>query len=709
LDSSEETLIDDIESAGVDTIAMKVDLTEDGTVSVASLPSIAKALALIFGALGLLAAPAQAADIPRSANPGGSLAASASPSTGEFRFETLPIAAGAELVTLIRRMPDSAGPNAGFHEVPVLSVVRDTLGDADGRNDRLGEVYTLAGRRPTVRQRIASAIPLFYWRKFTGASAGEKSRRMRPILDLRQADRPAWESATWGALQVLLLDDISTPVRASTRTFRGNQADLRNTQLFRAAGVVTRTADDAEPDTGAVGLSAAEREQLLARLMLATSVTGGWVNSSSLARVAAKKRNAIDGFRGRNWELLRQRAEAEGLWFEPVRYAGSDAFATLWIAHDDLAREPVRSFDGRFLGITDPWTDASLRHWRGVAATWYFGADGTRVSQGTPGATAREMIPLAFYALEHPRVPLLLVDFRNGGAPRRREMARRSTQTVLTGIVGVSQFANWYYFAGHSAWFFITGRRGGAVDRNSRQSAYSLFRTFLWLDDSLDPALRNELRKRERLLTLNPLEGDEDSEARGARRNYDDLVGWLGSPEGRRHLENERREELSTYVHSETKQVLLQMATVASLGLYRHREPPGPELEETLAVERALKDQSALIERHLAATPLLDVTANMSEIRAAVAMLGRYPEESRRWHGGRLIRDVFMRALDRDTRRECLAALGNIDDATGSHELLALSTWPSLEGEWRLACFSQFRATESRKLPIWVATVPGTL
>src|SRR5579862_6393673 len=49
----------------------------------------------------------------------------------EFRIEQFPVAGGAELLTVLGTIPGQST------EVPILSVLRDTLGDQDPENDRL--------------------------------------------------------------------------------------------------------------------------------------------------------------------------------------------------------------------------------------------------------------------------------------------------------------------------------------------------------------------------------------------------------------------------------------------------------------------------------------------------------------------------------------------------------------------------------------------
>src|SRR6266480_4715717 len=64
------------------------------------------------------------AEVPKTANP-------------QFRIERLPIANGAELLTIFGRLDGVRTIDAGRPEVPLISVVRDTLSDTEPDNDRL--------------------------------------------------------------------------------------------------------------------------------------------------------------------------------------------------------------------------------------------------------------------------------------------------------------------------------------------------------------------------------------------------------------------------------------------------------------------------------------------------------------------------------------------------------------------------------------------
>ncbi|HYX30867.1 MAG TPA: hypothetical protein VE863_20180, partial [Pyrinomonadaceae bacterium] len=49
----------------------------------------------------------------------------------QFRVERLPLASGAELLTIFGRLDGMRGVNGNAPEVPLISVVRDTLNDSD--------------------------------------------------------------------------------------------------------------------------------------------------------------------------------------------------------------------------------------------------------------------------------------------------------------------------------------------------------------------------------------------------------------------------------------------------------------------------------------------------------------------------------------------------------------------------------------------------
>src|SRR6185295_4759820 len=107
---------------------------------------------------------------------------------------------------------------------------------------------------------------------------------------------------------------------------------------------------------------------------------------------------------------------------------GSATHALLWVSRAELTAHAARPFEARFLNIDSPWSDKKLRNWDGYSETRYFDAENRPVPAETPGAHAVEMIPLALYGLDHPKIPILLVDFRDALNPKKREMSRRVLQ-----------------------------------------------------------------------------------------------------------------------------------------------------------------------------------------------------------------------------------------------------------------------------------------
>jgi hypothetical protein len=446
----------------------------------------------------------------------------------EFRVEKHAIAGGAEILTVFARVSAAgvrAPDNQDDDEVPLLSVLRDTLGDQTDANDRLRYVWVLTSARPTLLQRAAAAIPFFYWR---AGFAKNADKRPVPVLDLGAPRRTVWTALTGSLTQALAFDPNGALIRSSTRSYRNNAHDQRQLHLLEGLGVLSQLED--LPSVTAL-LSEPELLAMQARLALAGQTFGGLVGDSKLPEAYMNQRTRAVEERGHNWELLRQRAESNGLYFEPFGPSAMGTQALLWVAKEDLIGAP-REFDSQFLGISDPYRDARLRNWTGYAETRYLDAEGRPATADFPGARSVDLIPLALYSLEYPKVPLLLVDFRSTYAPKHREMARHAAVDVVSGVLGISKFGNWPYFAGSATWNFVRARHGAADSRSARLKGYSQVRQWLALDHSLDPAFRADLRKRLELLGINPLDDNVFDQAKFAQHQYRALLRYADDPQG---------------------------------------------------------------------------------------------------------------------------------------------------------------------------------
>src|SRR5207237_7018160 len=139
------------------------------------------------------------------------------------------------------------------------------------------------------------------------------------------------------------------------------------------------------------GFTTGEMLELRARLILSGKTLGGLFGPGKFQPTVEKHSMKTVDVRGHNWEILRQRAEAEGLYFEPLTMPdGSATHALLWIAKSDLAAHSGLPFVLRFLNITDPWSDPRVRNWNGYTQTRYLDSDSRAATPGDPTARGVE-------------------------------------------------------------------------------------------------------------------------------------------------------------------------------------------------------------------------------------------------------------------------------------------------------------------------------
>jgi hypothetical protein len=568
---------------------------------------------LIFARATLLAAPEPTAATPN------------------FRIERLPVAGGAELLTVFGRVPEQVT------DIPLLAVLRDTLGDQDPENDRLRYVWVLTSSRPTLLQRAVGSLPFFYWHTHITHGADQQPK---PVLDLGAPARPVLTSLAGYTTQVLALDPTGAWIRSSTRSYRNNLEDSRRLHLLEGLTVISGLED--RPDGTAV-FTEQELIEIETRLMLAGHTLGGLVSASRLDSAYIKERARTQETRGHNWELLRQRAESNGLYFEPFGAAGNSTHALLWIAKEDLAAD--HKFDPQFLGIADPYRDPRLKNWTGYQET----RDGT------------EMIPLALYALDYPKVPLLLVDFRDTHRPKRREMIRHAATDTVSGVLGISRFTNLPFLAGATIFNFVQVRHGAANDRSARLKSYAEVREWLALDESLQPGLRKLLQDRLEIMGVNPMEETIASEAKLAQAQYVALLRYAADPSGLpARLARDRQSEVLAYDHGPAARFGFGVAHVATLGIYTHRELSGGP-EGRLNASRRIEREIRFLETVAKSSPRPEVVWNMNEVRRALddVASAKLPAGT-----AKLVKQIMSSTADEETRVLCARVLQTAQPVT---------------------------------------------
>ena len=598
-----------------------------------------------------------------------------------FRIETLPVGTDAQLLTVFGNLDGlRAGGGAGA-EVPLVSILRDTLGDANPENDRLRHVWMLTYTRPTALQRVASAVPFLY-----GRVGGKKKASTKgvppPVIDLGDPKRDLWQRFMWLALQNVVVNPYGLAAKASTSALRRNSERYRQAHIMRALAILSLY----EAETGSESaFTHAEAAEIQARLMLTGKTFGGLIDDSYLDEVLRRQNTQLLDTRGHNWELLRQRAEAEGLYFEPLTMPdGSATHALLYAAREDLAKNRGRKFGSRFLNIKSPWSDSRLARWEGHTEVRYFDAEGRPAAEGAEGARKVELIPLALYGLDFPKIPALLVDFRDRLNPKKREMSHRVIEDVARNVLSLSRYGDVHYFLGRTVFDFVTGRRGIDVNQPTRLRAYSQLKLLLALDATLDRGLRSEIEGRIESVSLNPLENDLEAEARLARQQYAALVASAGRPGGLpARLDRDRREEMVPLEHGKAGRLLFRFANVLSLGLYKHREAAAPEaVRLTLDGERRLAYHKRFLEEVARSTPVVEVVWNIDDVRRSLRYVAG--ADTRGDAGAaRAAAKIFAQTNDPETRRLCLDCLYRIDNEAAKSALLRIYQTPELDPELR--------------------------
>ncbi|MGI8468891.1 MAG: hypothetical protein ACR2N3_10600 [Pyrinomonadaceae bacterium] len=596
----------------------------------------------------------------------------------DFRVEKFPVAGGAEIVTIFAKIQRLVEGKNLTDEVPLVSVLRDTLGDDSAENDRLRQVWILTYTKPDFAQKFAAAVPFLYTRTTNKGKIG--TAPPPAVIDLNPTENALWDKIFWRVFRNLILGDFGTPTRAVTLQYKTNIDNYRKSAIARALAVLALY----ETIKGKKILTDAETKDIQARMMLSDKMLGSLVQSENLERVYQTNIEEIHDLRGRNWELLRQYSEAQGLYFEPLEMPdGSATHALVWTTESDIKNNKNKKFDSRFLNIKNPWNDARLLDWNGYAETRWFDEDNRQVAENTPNATPKKMIPLALYGLDYPKIPTLLIDFRDRDNPKKRELSRRVLNDLTTNILSVSQFASLPYFVGRYLYGFVTGRRGIDFNQPSRVGSYSQLKLLLALDESLNPQFRNELAERAEFVSTNPLENDLNVEARLAREQYENLIAYAARPDGLpKQVENERREEMVRLKHGAKKRVFYNLGNLLSFGLYTHREKATPELRAALDVRRRLDYH----ERYLRETARDSVNPAVDGNLAAIQNSLEFISQNGGAASGKTaeaVAKIFSITEDEQTRFLCLQSLGEIKNQTAKKKLLAIYENREIDARWR--------------------------
>ncbi len=594
------------------------------------------------------------------------------------RFEVLPVANGAELLTLFFQEQPAYGSPWG--EVPLISVLRDTLGNSDPQVHRLRYLWVHTSATPSMRQRLAAATPFMYSR-FGNAGTGQ-ARVPASVMDLSKQRGRFWKS-TWefvhkGAVldpKVSLLDSV-------VRTYVQNRSSYMQTQFARASTAL----DMGDRYADLTMLSDKERRQLQAGLAQRTKALANLLNEDQLERLSLKEMIAMRQACAHNWELLRQRAESEGLYFEPLLLPdGTATHALLLVAKQDIETKYRAHFDDRFLSISKPWGDKVLLDWSGATETRYFDAENRPVAAGQDGARRVELIPLALYGLDHPKIPALLIDFRKPLNAKRRELSSRAANELGARLFGGSGLLSRMLAVGRTTVGILSRRTGVDLFQPSRALSYSRLKMVLSVNPGLGDEMRMEIARRVEYVAVNPLENDVETEIALAQNQYEALVEYAGRPDGLRvDLDRDRRAELTATTHGGGARFLFRLGDVLTFGLYTHREHQRPDLELLLEAQRRNLSQFAFLREVAKSGIHMDVEWDLVRVRNALRDIvsGKSPSDA-------ALADttfrIFAQSRDNETRQLCLDTLHRFDTSPSRDKLLKIAQDQSLDMKWRLA------------------------
>lgn len=626
-----------------------------------------------------------AADIPR---PGGTIGlADSRPLSQPFYYwKDTPVGGTAQLVTLFGHSCPEGSPkvqptdllvepeSAGECEVPLISVLRDTLGDNDPRNDRLLYVWLLSYVRPNIGQYLLSAMPFFYWK--VGEGAGGASHTVRPLLNLTTPERSVVSGVGRQILQTSLLDPSLTPIRATSRAYRGNASDYERLKLEQAATYLRRA-----PISPESGLSQRELDTVVARLEFRKRLLGGLVTGKDLAPAGAEVEFAQERTRSRNWEVLRQSAERTGLIFEPLRLAGGPArYGILWFPSEESAPSSASSLRPiwKLLNLRNPWTDRRLKNWQGPSYLRSFDEDGGLLPIGQSGIHQQQLIPLGVYSLDYPSAPLLLIDFRGSLHLRRHEMTQRAINDVTAGVIGISHLSNWYYYAAADLYNFVVSRHGAATSASARLDCYSQFRASLALDQDLNPALRRQMQSRVNSLVFNPLESAPRKALELAQEHYRVLLARAQNGKLLDRINDERRSELAEFGKSRRGRFARIVFHDATFGAYTPRVKASKDNLTALNRKRRVLYELNFLDSLADAGTAPEVTHSIEQIQSAITNLSdlmvNVNTSGVRSHVARTLRQLHDISRNSDLQADCATALASLQNENDAQDVVAAET-----------------------------------
>ncbi len=596
----------------------------------------------------------------------------------DFRIEKTAIKGGSELITVFATLKGlKNSPNESAKQIPLVSVLRDTLGDDKIENDSLRYLWMLSYTKPSLAQKVSAFIPFLYTRTQNKRSVGDAPPPA--LIDLHSTDTQMWNKMFWIIFRNFVLNDLGAIARTPSLHYRENVKNYQKTAIVRALAVITlyQSANNTKI------ISDAEMREIQARLSVSDSFFAPLMQRENLDRVYQKDFAQGQYVLGTNFELLRQHSEAQGLVFEPLTMPdGKTTHAVLWTTDSDLAANKNKDFDGRFLNIKNPWKDDRLTKWKGYKEVRWFDDENRQVAPNSPNGNPKTMIPLGLYGLDFPKIPVLLVDFRDTRNPKRREMSKRIIDD-FTKTLSISRFGNLPFFVGKFVYDYVTARRGMDLNQQSRFQSYSQLKLLLSLNASLEADFRNEISQRLEVVSLNPLENNLEVEVSLAEKQYANLMSYAKRDDGLpARIEKDRREEMVYLQHGTKKRMLYALGNFLSFGLYTHREKSTPQLMAKLDLRRQLGYHERFLREVALVSANPEIDNDVEAIKTSLQFLAENGTDASD-KTVTAITKIFTISNDENIRNWCVNSLYKVNRASAKNALLALYKNPKTDHQLR--------------------------
>lgn len=541
-----------------------------------------------------------------------------------YFWQSTPVGQEAEILTLFSSRPHHLGSNGKPISVPVLAVLRDTLGDPNHETDRLRYIWLLCSPRPSVKQELVSAIPFFYWKIRWGAA--EKKILAKPVIDLghptHSLQRNLWRKAI--ARGASLLSELE--VRPLIRQYLTNHSDHARVRAEQALSMVRHAphSERKEPITNA------EFDTIIARLTLSKETFGGLISDPNLLETARLIESRRESSRLRNLELLRSSADRVGLYFEPLNLTDPSLaeegarYGLLWLPLHGTNTSPGASVDKtwQLLQISDPHQDRHLAGMSAYAQIRSLDQDRRLLPLGQRGVSTVKLIPVAMYSLTYPRVPLLLIDFFHPSRTRRRELNQRLFNDASAATLYISWIPRLGFNGALAIYDYVKNRQGFAVNEQQRLDSYSEARLDVALGCCLDSDFRSDAQDRLDRITLNPLDSSVDEEIASANTSYSVLMEQANSSgELLRQLDKDRRQEIAALHPSNMTTFCQRLFHHLSLGRYTPRTPVGPDTIESTKRIRKLQNLMSFLTQVTDKGTAPEVSYDASDVELAIQQL----------------------------------------------------------------------------------------